>query len=109
MNSFFNSLNHLSHSLSTDHNLKNLLISQVHTLVWFYLFGTMLYHYPLYHAFGFVDTYPVIIGMTLFSILYSPVEHVLSLAMNFLSRHYEYQADAFSTKLGYNLGPALIR
>jgi STE24 endopeptidase len=29
--------------------------------------------------------------------------------MNFLSRHFEYQADAFSVSLGYDLGPALVK
>lgn len=32
----------------------------------------------------------------------SPVSHVLTFLMNLISRHFEFQADAFAVKLGYN-------
>jgi STE24 endopeptidase len=44
---------------------------------------------------------PVIIGFLLFSFVYNPVESVLGLCMNILSRRKEFEADAFAAKLGY--------
>jgi STE24 endopeptidase len=35
-------------------------------------------------------------GLVFFSILYSPIELVLSIAMNVVSRKHEYEADAFA-------------
>ncbi|MDR2178707.1 MAG: M48 family metallopeptidase [Synergistaceae bacterium] len=46
------------------------------------------------------------LGMAAFSLLYSPLSDLLDLAVNYLSRKHEYQADTFAA--GYGLGDALI-
>jgi len=68
--------------------------------VMFYLFGTMSTHSDLYQSFGFSTT-PTIVGFLLFNLIYGPVDHVITFLMNMLSRHNEFQADAYSVKLGY--------
>lgn len=91
-----------------NHTIKNLVISQMYTLSWLFLFGTMLGNKDLFLAFGF-DTTPIFIGLVLFSMLYSPVDHVLSLMMNALSRRFEYQADEFAAKFGFDITEPLTR
>ncbi len=39
----------------------------------------------------------------LFSFVYGPAEHLFGFLMNVLSRLFEYQADAFATRLGHSL------
>eukprot|EP01104_Vermistella_antarctica_P002292 TRINITY_DN1251_c0_g1_i1.p1 TRINITY_DN1251_c0_g1~~TRINITY_DN1251_c0_g1_i1.p1 ORF type:complete len:386 (-),score=107.25 TRINITY_DN1251_c0_g1_i1:14-1171(-) len=90
------------------HNLKNFFVQQLYIFVFFWLFGQFLNNVALYRAFGF-DTQPTFIGLMLFSFMYSPFEHVFSLAMNFVIRHYEYQADQFSQDLGYQLEGPLVK
>lgn len=50
------------------------------------------------------------ISMLVFGILYSPVSTVTGLLFNFMSRKFEFQADAYAAGLGYkeDLGNALI-
>lgn len=55
--------------------------------------------------------HPIIIGFILFSDALSPMDTVVKLLMNTLTRKYEFQADAFANKLGYNaeLAKSLIK
>jgi len=77
---------------------------------------------PLYASFGFEGAgfgdgkggesgFPFIVGMALFSHLVAPLDHVLTLAHNGVSRRFEFQADAFGCSLGYraNLRAALVK
>ncbi|RKP24134.1 peptidase family M48-domain-containing protein [Syncephalis pseudoplumigaleata] len=85
-----------------NHMIKNLVVAQIHLFTVFYLFSHCYRDAHLYRAFGFTDnTMPVLIGFLLFNYIFSPVESVLSFAMNMLSRKYEFEADAFAKKLGY--------
>jgi STE24 endopeptidase len=43
----------------------------------------------------------LILGLIAFSLLYGPVSELLSVGENVLSRHNEYQADAFAARYGY--------
>jgi len=90
------------------HTLKNLIITQVHFLLFFFLFGQMLNADEMYSSFGFTPK-PVFIGLFLFSFVYGPIEHIFGLAMNFLSRHFEYQADHFAVDLGFDLNIPLAK
>merc|ERR1712137_503584 len=90
-----------------NHTLKNLIISMSHMLIFFYVFGFFLNNDELCRSFGF-NTTATIISFTLFSSLYGPIEHVLSLALNYLSRCYEYQADEYATELGFDLTSGLV-
>jgi len=68
----------------------------------------------LFESFGFnvsEGKFPAVIGLLLFSFLYTPVSLVVSLLLNVLSRKNEYQADEFATKRGYSkhLGHGLVK
>jgi len=43
----------------------------------------------------------LILGLIAFSLLYGPISEFLSVGQNVLSRHNEYQADAFAARYGY--------
>lgn len=64
----------------------------------------------LYEAFGFAPGQrPVFAALVLFQSLIGPLDEVLHLARNVMSRRYEYQADGFAVELGHgkSLGAAL--
>ena len=73
--------------------------------VMFFLLSTAVAWPELFAAF-YVSTVSVYGGLVFFSILYGPVAAVLGLPVYALSRHHEFQADAFAAKLTGN-GPAL--
>ena len=54
---------------------------------------------------------PIIVGFLLFSDALAPMDMVIKLLMNILSRRYEFQADAFARGLGYSsdLARSLIK
>mmetsp|Transcript_28722 Transcript_28722/g.46498 ORF Transcript_28722/g.46498 Transcript_28722/m.46498 type:complete len:422 (-) Transcript_28722:331-1596(-) len=90
-----------------NHTIKNLVIGLVTTFLTFFSFGLMINNDDLYRSFGF-EPKPVLIGLLCFSRTFSPVNHIIGLAMNSLSRHFEFQADEFATKLGYSLEKPLV-
>ncbi|MDR2437138.1 MAG: M48 family metallopeptidase [Endomicrobium sp.] len=51
----------------------------------------------LYKAF-LMDTYPIYAGVIFFAFLYAPMSLVLSTISAYLSRKYEYEADAYAAK-----------
>mmetsp|Transcript_11412 Transcript_11412/g.16832 ORF Transcript_11412/g.16832 Transcript_11412/m.16832 type:complete len:513 (-) Transcript_11412:263-1801(-) len=88
------------------HTIQGFVITQIYTLVAFFVFGQVMNNNDLYTSFGFRAsegaTKPVLIGLFLFfQTIWSPVDHVLSFLMNILSRRNEFQADAFAVGLGY--------
>lgn len=100
-------LGHWYHS----HTLINLLISQVHLGFFLFFSSTMIYNPEVYESFGFHGVRAPMIGLMLFSYLVSPLNHVLSFLINFLTRANEYQADRFAASHGYapHLCRALIK
>ncbi|XP_030457217.1 CAAX prenyl protease 1 homolog [Syzygium oleosum] len=54
----------------------------------------------LFRSFGF-DTQPVLIGLIIFQHTVIPLQHLVSFALNLVSRSFEFQADAFAKNLGY--------
>jgi Zn-dependent protease with chaperone function len=44
----------------------------------------------------------VFIGLTLFSFIFEPAGHLIGFLINVLSRHFEYQADAFAVQQGHH-------
>lgn len=85
-----------------NHTTYNLMIAQVLIFTNFFCYGLVMNSEQMYTDFGFIGgDRPVIIGLMLFSFLFSPVDHVIGFAMNMLSRRFEYQADAFAKDLGY--------
>nr|AAK48913.1 Afc1 protein [Physarum polycephalum] len=101
----------LAHELGhfkMSHTYKNLVLTQLYMLVFLFLFSQSLFNVDLYRSFGF-STEPALIGLTLFSYIYGPVDHVFSFLMHMLSRHFEYQADEYAVKLGYDLTEPLAK
>ncbi|KAF7558061.1 hypothetical protein G7046_g5891 [Stylonectria norvegica] len=76
-------------------------ISQAHLLYIFTLFSVFINNNSLYSAFGFLTEHPIIIGFILFSDALSPMDLVVQLGMNIVTRKFEFEADAFAKKLGY--------
>lgn len=75
------------------------------------MFSVFINNNSLYRDFGFITQHPIIIGFILFSDVLSPMDTVIKLLMNILSRRYEFQADAFARNLGYKaeLAKSLIK
>mmetsp|Transcript_5895 Transcript_5895/g.17717 ORF Transcript_5895/g.17717 Transcript_5895/m.17717 type:complete len:455 (+) Transcript_5895:137-1501(+) len=92
-----------------NHIKKTVAISAVHLLFITWLFGKTTQNTGLFTSFGFQDT-PYLIGLLLFSEIYSPVESVIGFGMNWLSRKFEYEADDFakSMKFEKELAEALV-
>ncbi|PVD28913.1 hypothetical protein C0Q70_11508 [Pomacea canaliculata] len=93
------------------HNLKNLIISQVNTFLCFLVFGLLINKQVLYSAFGF-SSQPTIVGLLIiFQFIFAPYNELLSFCMTMLSRHFEFQADAFAKSMHFaeKLKSALIK
>jgi len=75
------------------------------------LFSVFINNKSLYSDFGFTAQHPIIVGFLLFSDVLGPLDTVIKLLMNILSRRFEFEADAFANKLGYNadLARSLIK
>lgn len=69
----------------------------------FYLLSLFLTHEGLFHAF-FVEIPSVYAGLVFFSILFSPIDLVMSIVMQFFSRKDEYEADRFAALTTKNSG-----
>ena len=80
------------------HHIKvGILISILHTGLLFWLLSIFIDNPGLFEAFQMKEI-SVYGGLTFFMILYSPVELVLSVIMNAVSRRNEFQADPYSAK-----------
>lgn len=77
----------------------------------FALFSVFINNASLYEAFGFHTQRPIIIGFILFSDALAPMDAVVKLLMNILSRKFEFEADKFAMDLGYKkeLARSLIK
>ncbi|PSR90783.1 CAAX prenyl protease 1 [Coniella lustricola] len=104
----------LAHELghwSLGHTTRLFGISQFHFFYIFSLFSVFINNQSLYADFGFTTVRPIIIGFILFSDVLSPMDVLIKLGMNILSRRYEFQADNFARNLGYSadLAKSLIK
>lgn len=79
------------------HILQGMIISIVHTGVLFFLLSLFLTSPGLYQAFG-IGYQPIYAGLLFFGLLYTPIELVLSVVMQMLSRKNEYEADRFAAE-----------
>ncbi len=79
------------------HILQGIIISVLHTGVMFFLLSVFLTNEGLFKAF-YMEKVSVYAGFVFFGMLYTPIELVLSIFMNMLSRKNEYQADRFASK-----------
>ena len=58
------------------HTVKNLVVTQIQTLMTFLLFSLVRSSRGLFTSFGFVKKQPAIIAYTLFSIISAPLSEV---------------------------------
>jgi len=95
-----------------NHTLKNIIIAQVQIFLMFLLFAYLSKSKPLYVAFGFSDSQPVLIGlMIVLQYILAPYSSVVNFLMTMLSRKFEFEADRFAAELGKSddLKTALIK
>ncbi|KXG52600.1 Peptidase M48 [Penicillium griseofulvum] len=95
----------LGHELghwSLSHTTKLFGIAQAHMFYIFALFSVFVNNKSLYQSFGFVNEQPIMIGFLLFSDALAPMDAVVKLLMNILSRKFEFEADKFAQNLGYS-------
>lgn len=79
------------------HIVLGLGMSVLHIGAVFFLLSLFIGHAGLYDAF-FMDEPSVYAALIFFGMLFTPVEFVLSLFMNMLSRKHEYEADRFAAQ-----------
>ena len=77
------------------HILKGIILSIAHTGLLLFLLSLFLDNRLLFDAFGMTHI-SVYAGILFFGLLYSPIELVLSIGMNILSRKHEFEADRYS-------------
>ncbi|KAF9039259.1 peptidase family M48-domain-containing protein, partial [Panaeolus papilionaceus] len=106
------------------HPTKMMAISQLHIFTILALFPAFLHAPPMLRSFDFPKEVaaqpPTIVAFLLFQMILTPLEAVVSIAMNAVSRHFEWEADRFAVELqdqlndpamadmGDRLGQALI-
>ncbi|GJE99954.1 peptidase family M48-domain-containing protein [Phanerochaete sordida] len=107
------------------HPTKLLLVSQVHLFTILALFPAFMHAPPLLRAFDFPKHVaarpPTILAFLLFQMIITPLEAIVGIGMNALSRRFEYQADHFAciladklqskemNDMGDRLGRALVQ
>ena len=77
------------------HILQAMIISMIHTGVMFFLLSMFIISEGLFEAF-YVENVSIYAGFIFFGMLYTPIDFILAIFMNVLSRHNEYQADRFA-------------
>lgn len=77
------------------HIVKNMTISILHTGIMFALLSIFLQVPALFEAF-FMEQMSVYAGLLFFGMLYSPVETILGIFMQMMSRKHEYEADHYA-------------
>jgi STE24 endopeptidase len=92
------------------HTMYHFILMQVLTFLQFGGYTLVRNSKDLFQSFGF-DAQPVVIGLIIFQHTILPLQHVVSFALNLVSRSFEFQADAFAKKLGYpnELKAALVK
>jgi len=79
------------------HVLQSLIISILHTGILLFLLSLFLDSQGLFQAFYMTDQ-SIYTGLLFFSLLYTPIELVLSVIMQVFSRKNEYEADRFAAE-----------
>lgn len=79
------------------HITQGTVINILHTGLVFYLLSLFMHSSGLYEAF-YMDQASVYTGLIFFSLLYVPIDIVLSIVINMISRRNEYVADRFAAE-----------
>ncbi|VIO95621.1 Peptidase family M48 containing protein [Brugia malayi] len=94
------------------HAVIQLFFAEINLLLLLAIFAKFYQSTSLFHAFGFYDSKPIIIGfMIVFQYITAPYNELFSFLATIMSRRLEFAADHFSEKLGYGyeLRKALIK
>ena len=83
------------------HNIIGIVVGVVQMGLMFFLLSLFLENIQLFAAFK-MDHISIYAGLLFFSILYSPVEFLMSIIGNAISRKHEYEADAFAKSTIYS-------
>ena len=79
------------------HNIKGIILGVIQTGIMFFMLSIFLNNSQLFAAFR-MDNLSVYASLLFFSILYSPIELIMSFGVNAISRKHEFEADAFARK-----------
>lgn len=79
------------------HIIKGMMVGIAHLGVVFYLLSIFLSHEGLFDAF-YMQNMSIYAGLIFFGLLYSPIELILAIFMQMVSRKHEYQADRFAAE-----------
>ncbi|KAJ5112323.1 CAAX prenyl protease 1 [Penicillium argentinense] len=85
-----------------NHTTKLFGIAQFHMFYIFALFSVFINNKSMYESFGFIKEKPIMVGFLLFSDALAPMDAVVKLLMNILSRKFEFEADTFAQGLGFS-------
>ena len=77
------------------HNIKGIVLGVIQTGIMFFMLSLFLNNSQLFAAFR-MENLSVYASLLFFSILYSPIELIMSFAVNTISRKHEFEADAFA-------------
>ena len=88
------------------HIIIAMFLSVINMGVVFFLLSVFLNNRALFDAF-YMDNLSVYASLLFFSLLYSPVEFILSVLLQFLSRRHEFQADRYAIET-YSGGATLV-
>ncbi len=88
------------------HNIKGIIMGVVQTGIMFYLLSLFINSEALFAAFK-MENVSIYASLLFFSILYSPIELIMSFCGNASSRKHEFEADAFA-KTSIGTGKNLI-
>jgi len=79
------------------HILKSIIISILSTGLMFYILSIFMNNPALFGAFQ-MEHISIYASLFFFGFLYAPIEMILSIFGNMLSRHHEYEADAWAVR-----------
>ena len=79
------------------HNIKGIVQGVLQTGIMFFMLSFFLNNSQLFAAFG-VENLSIYASLLFFSLLYSPIDFILSFVANKISRMHEFEADAFAQK-----------
>ena len=88
------------------HNIKGIIMGVIQTGIMFFLLSLFLNNESLFTAFK-MENVSIYASLLFFSILYSPIELIMSFVGNAISRKHEFEADDFA-KTSIGTGKFLI-
>lgn len=94
-------VNILAHEIGhykKQHIVSNMIISVLQTGLMLFILSRFIFSETLSHAMG-ASTLSVHVNLIAFSILYGPINLVLSLLFNIMSRRHEFEADRFAAEV----------